>query len=519
MNVLCADKTGTLTEGVVRLHSAANVEGEPNEKVLLYAYINAFYETGFMNPIDEAIRAYRQFDLSGYQKLDEVPYEFVRKRLSILVSTANGHLMVTKGALRNILDVCSSAETSTGQIVDIASVRDDIERHFHDFSSSGFRTLGIAYRDVGSESTISMNHENGMTFLGFLVLFDPPKADIVETIGLLKRLGVSLKVITGDNRLVAANLSQQIGLTNTRILNGPELRQMSDEALLRRVVDVDILAEVEPNQKERIILALRKAGNVVGYMGDGINDASALHAADVSISVESAADVAKEAADIVLLEKDLSVLVQGVKAGRMTFANTLKYVFMATSANFGNMFSMAGASLFLPFLPLLPKQILLTNLMTDFPEMAIATDTVDSEMVEQPRRWDIKFIRKFMLAFGLLSSVFDYLTFGCLLWVLHATVDQFRTGWFMESVVSASLIVLVIRSRRPFFKSKPGKYLTLATFLIVAVTLLLPISPLAGLLEFQPLPLSFLFMLALIVLIYIVGAELLKKAFYARVKL
>jgi Mg2+-importing ATPase len=341
----------------------------------------------------------------------------------------------------------------------------------------------------------------------------------VETIGLLKRLGVSLKIITGDNRLVATNVSQQIGLMNGRILTGPELGQMSDAALLKRVVEVDILAEVEPNQKERIILALRKAGNVVGYMGDGINDASALHAADVSISVESAADVAKEAADFVLLEKDLSVLVQGVKAGRMTFANTLKYVFMATSANFGNMFSMAGASLFLPFLPLLPKQILLTNLMTDFPEMAIATDSVDSEMVEQPRRWDITFIRKFMLAFGLLSSVFDYLTFGCLLLVLHSTVDQFRTGWFMESVASASLIVLVIRSRRPFFKSKPGKYLLLATLLIVILALLLPISPLAGLLEFQPLPLSFLLMLGVILLIYIIAAELLKKAFYARVKL
>ena len=518
MNVLCSDKTGTLTEGVVRLNSALNVDGESNEKVLLYAYINAFYETGFVNPIDEAIRAYRQFDLSAYQKLDEVPYDFVRKRLSILVSTGNAHLMVTKGALRNILEVCSSAETATGQIVDIPSVRDDVERHFEEFSSKGFRTLGIAYRDVGSDSTISMNHETGMTFLGFLVLFDPPKADIVETIGLLKRLGVSLKIITGDNRLVAANVSKQIGLTNAQILAGPELMHMSDEALLKRVVDVDLLAEVEPNQKERIILALRKAGNVVGYMGDGINDASALHAADVSISVESAADVAKEAADIVLLEKDLSVLVQGVKAGRMTFANTLKYVFMATSANFGNMFSMAGASLFLPFLPLLPKQILLTNLMTDFPEMAIATDSVDSEMVEQPRRWDIKFIRKFMLAFGLLSSVFDYLTFGCLIWFLHATVDQFRTGWFIESVVSASLIVLVIRSRRPFFKSKPGKYLLLATLVIVVVTLLLPISPLAGLLEFQPLPLSFLLILAGIVLVYIVSAEFVKRLFYARVK-
>jgi P-type Mg2+ transporter len=515
MNVLCSDKTGTLTEGVVRLRSALNVDGEPNDKVLLYAYINAFYETGFVNPIDEAIRAYRQFDLSGYNKLDEVPYDFVRKLLSILVSTGNGHLMVTKGALRNVLEVCSSAETITGEIVGIASVRERINEHFEEVSSKGFRALGIAYRNIGSESTISMKHETDMTFLGFLVLFDPPKADIVETIGLLKSLGVSLKIITGDNRLVAASLSRQIGFPNPKILTGPEIRRMSNEALVNRVGDVDLLAEVEPNQKERIILALRKAGNVVGYMGDGINDASALHAADVSISVDSAADVSKEAADIVLLEKDLSVLVQGVKAGRTTFANTLKYVFMATSANFGNMFSMAGASLFLPFLPLLPKQILLTNLMTDLPEMAIATDSVDSEMVEQPRRWDIKFIRKFMLKFGLLSSVFDYLTFGCLL-LIHATVDQFRTGWFMESVISACLIVLVIRSRRPFFKSKPGKYLVLATLGIVVATLLLPISPLAGLLEFQPLPLSFLFMLGAILLTYIVAAELLKKAFYAR---
>ena len=294
---------------------------------------------------------------------------------------------------------------------------------------------------------------------------------------------------------------------------------MSDEALLSRVVDVDIIAEVEPNQKERIILALRKAGNVVGYMGDGINDASALHAADVSISVESAADVAKEAADIVLLEKDLSVLVQGVKAGRMTFANTLKYVFMATSANFGNMFSMAGASLFLPFLPLLPKQILLTNLMTDFPEMAIATDSVDSEMVEQPRRWDIQFIRKFMLAFGLLSSVFDYLTFGCLLWVLHATVDQFRTGWFMESVVSASLIVLVIRSRRPFLQEQTGEIPYLGHSADCSRhPACCRFHPSPVCLSFSLFRYHFFSCLAVIVLIYIVGAELLKRAFYARIK-
>ena len=282
------------------------------------------------------------------------------------------------------------------------------------------------------------------------------------------------------------------------------------------MVDVDVFAEIEPNQKERIILALRKAGNVVGYMGDGINDASALHAADVGISVESAVDVAKEAADIVLLEKDLGVLVQGVREGRTTFANTLKYVFMATSANFGNMFSMAGVSLFLPFLPLLPKQILLTNLLTDFPEMTIATDRVDNEMVDYPRRWDIKAIRKFMITFGLVSSVFDYLTFGVLLLVLHATQDQFRTGWFLESVISASLIVLVIRSRKPFFKSRPSKYLFMATLLVVVVTLILPFTPLGKIFGFSPLPISFLLLIGIIVMGYIISAEMAKTIFYRR---
>jgi P-type Mg2+ transporter len=294
---------------------------------------------------------------------------------------------------------------------------------------------------------------------------------------------------------------------------------LSDGALLKRVVDVDVFAEIEPNQKERIIVALKKAGNVVGYMGDGINDASALHAADVGISVESAVDVAKEAADIVLLEKDLGVLVQGVREGRTTFANTLKYVFMATSANFGNMFSMAGVSLFLPFLPLLPKQILLTNLLTDFPEMTIATDRVDSEMVDHPRRWDIKAIRKFMITFGLVSSIFDYLTFGALVTILHATQDQFRTGWFLESVISASLIVLVIRSRKPFFKSRPAKYLLMATLLTVIVTISLPVTPLGEIFGFSRLPIPFLILIGIIIMAYIITAEMVKTIFYKKVKI
>jgi Mg2+-importing ATPase len=523
MNVLCSDKTGTLTEGVVKLSAAIDFEGHDSEKVLLYAYLNAVYQTGFTNPIDEAIRTYRTFDVSSYQKLDEVQYDFVRKLLTVLFAKEDAHFLVTKGALKNVLDVCTTAEaTATDKegittTVDIATVREQIQQRYEELSGQGCRTLGLAYRQVGATSRCTKADEANMTFLGFLVFFDPVKPGIIETIKSLKQLGVSLKIITGDNQLVAAHISQQVGLANSHILTGPDLNKMSNPALYKQVNDVSVFAEVEPNQKERILIAMKKAGNVVGYMGDGINDASAIHAADVGISVNSAVDVAKEAADIVLLEKDLSVLAQGVREGRTTFANTLKYVFMATSANFGNMFSMAGASLFLPFLPLLPKQILLTNLLTDIPEMTIATDSVDREMTEKPRRWNVAFIRNFMITFGILSSVFDYLTFGVLLFILHANVAQFRTGWFLESVISASLIVLVIRSRRPFFRSKPSRQLLMATLLIVALTLIVPYTPLAAIFGFQPLNLLFLSLMGVIVILYIASAEMAKKFFYERV--
>ena len=360
-------------------------------------------------------------------------------------------------------------------------------------------------------------NETNMTFLGYLALFDPPKPGIADTLKELVALGITPKMITGDSRAVAISIIQQVGLPEPKVLTGSQLQKLSDEALLHRVGETNVFAEVEPNQKERIIIALKKAGNVVGYLGDGINDASALHAADVGIAVESAVDVAKEAADIVLMEKDLNVLVEGVKEGRVTFANTLKYVFMATSANFGNMFSMAGISLFLPFLPLLPSQILLTNLLTDFPEMTIATDRVDKELVNKPRRMDIKFIRKFMLVFGLLSSVFDYLTFAALIFLLHANPAQFRTGWFMESVISASMIVLVIRTRQSILASQPGKYLLMSTIAIVMITLFLPYTPVASLLGFQSLPLEFLLVLAAIVGLYILCAETVKRVFYQHI--
>jgi len=517
MNVLCSDKTGTLTEGVIHLYQALDVNGADSDKVLLYAYINSKFETGFANPIDEAIRNYRQFDLSAYLKLDESPYDFVRKRLSILAAHGDHHLMLTKGALVNVLSVCSHVENPDGTITDIEESRQEIQKRFEELSAKGYRVLGLAYRDLGTETGITKEHEDQMTFLGFLVFFDPPKQSAIETIRSLADMGVTLKMITGDNRLVAGNIGQQVGITSPAMLTGQDLREMSDEALRARINQTHIFTEIEPNQKERILLAAKKAGNVVGYMGDGINDASALHAADVSISVESAVDVAKEAADIVLLEKDLAAIVGGVRGGRTTFANTLKYVFMATSANFGNMFSMAGASLFLPFLPLLPMQILLMNLLTDFPEMTIAGDSVDREMVERPRRWDIRFIRKFMITFGILSSVFDYLTFGVLLLMLKAGTDQFRTGWFVESVVSACLIVLVIRSQRPFFRNMPGRYLLLATLVVAGLATLLPYTPLAAAFEFTWLPARYLLLLGGIVALYILAAELAKAAFYRRI--
>jgi len=481
--------------------------------VLLYAYLNAANETGFVNPIDEAIRESAAPNCDGWRKLDELPYDFLRKRLSILFEKDGRHLLITKGALRQILDVCMRAELSDGSLIDMDRARPEVDRHWHEFSAQGRRVLGVACRDCGTETAIKRDAENGMIFLGFIVLSDPPKAGIEKTIRELNELGITLKIITGDNALIAEHVAREVGLKSARILAGPEMRAMSNTALVRRASDVDVFAEIEPMQKERIIVALKKAGHVVGYLGDGINDATALHAADVGLSVDSAVDVAREAADFVLLKRDLEVLVDGVREGRRTFANTLKYVFIATSANFGNMFSMAGASLFLPFLPLLPKQILLINLLTDCPEMTIAGDNVDLELVQAPRRWDIAFIRRFMIVFGLVSSIFDYLTFGVLVW-LDATVPQFRTGWFIESIVSASMIVLVVRSRRPFFKSRPSKLLALATVAVVVVTAFTPYLPFAGRLGFQPMPAHFYPIIALIIFAYIAAAEFAKLLFY-----
>lgn len=517
MSVLCSDKTGTLTEGHVILKSAIDADGCESFNVRLYAVLNATFESGFTNPIDEALRVDKAVNTNGYKKFDEVPYDFIRKRLSVVVEHQNGasHLMITKGAFANVMACCTKVATATGE-VSHKSMNDRLEALFQDFSLAGLRVLGIATRDVTGDPIINKDDERDMTFQGFLLFEDPPKPDAMKTINELSELGVKFKLITGDNPLAAGCLSRNIGMRDPKILTGGALRKLSDAALVQQVGEIDIFAETEPNQKERILIALRKSGEVVGFLGDGINDASALHTADVGISVDGAVDVAKEAADIILMRHDLGVLARGVKNGRITFANTLKYIYITTSANFGNMFSMAGASLFIPFLPLLPKQILLNNFLSDLPALTITTDRVDPEQVSLPRRLDHHFIRRFMIAFGLVSSVFDYLTFGVLLIIFRATEAQFQTGWFIESLMTELFIVIIIRTHRPFFRSKPGRILAISTLLVAASTITLPYTGIGKVFGLVPLPWHIMLTLIGITTLYLLASELVKRLMFAR---
>lgn len=505
MNVLCSDKTGTLTLGVVRIHGAYDLDGNESSEVLRLAQLNATLQSGFRNPIDEALAASAPATLTnGITLLGEIPYDFIRKRLSILVNDG-APTLISKGALDPIRAVCSGAN---------GLADDAIQQLFQKYSEQGYRVLGVATRSMPQGTTsASVDDESGLTLKGLIVLEDPLRPEIAATVGRLNDLGVELKVITGDNHLVAQTLGKSLGLRNAEPLTGKDIQKLSDTALVRQAQDHQVFAEIEPNQKARLIVALKRGGAVVGYIGDGINDGSALHAADAGISVANAVDVAKEAADFVMLEPGLDVLTNAVIEGRRTFANTMKYIFMATSANFGNMFSLAGASLLVPFLPLLPKQVLMMNFLTDIPEMFIASDSVDEEQLQSPQRWNIHFLRKFMIVFGILSSAFDFATFGILL-KLGVRQEIFRSGWFIESIVSASLIVLVIRSRRPMYHTRPGRPLLIATIAVVLAVLALPFTPLAAPLGLLPLSGKLLAMIGVIVVAYVSSAEVVKRLFY-----
>lgn len=523
MDVLCTDKTGTLTLGVVRLDGALDAQGRPSPAVLRYAYLNAHFQAGLTNPLDEAIEAYARqagSDITADRKVEEIPYDFVRKRLSVVTAGADGaRTLVTKGALDNILSVCTTVQSPDGPRPLDAPGRAAIERQYDEWSSQGFRVLGVATRPIDARpERYSRADENTLTFAGFLLFFDPPKPGVQQAILDLAQRGVELKIITGDNQKVARHVAAAVNLPVAGLLTGSQLANLRDEALWHLAERTTIFAEVDPNQKERIILALRKTGHVVGYMGDGINDAPALHAADVGLSVDTAVDVAKDAADFVLLKTDLQILREGIDEGRRTFANTLKYILTTISANFGNMFSMAGASLLLPFLPLLAPQILLNNFLSDIPATTIAGDNVDPEWVEKPRRWNTTFIRNYMVLFGLVSSIFDYLTFGALLFLFRATPEEFRTGWFIESLLTELVIALVVRTRLPFFRSRPGTLLLGSTLLFIAGTLVLPYLPFSSVFGFIPLPAPLMLAMLGLTALYVVTTELAKKFFYSRVE-
>jgi Mg2+-importing ATPase len=504
MDILCTDKTGTLTEGVVQLEGAWDAYGTHSPEILGLAAVNASLETGLANPLDEAILRAHEPDLRNVRKLAEIPFDFNRKRLSVVAQRTSGVTLITKGAVDHVLEACSIAPDT----------RAVIEARYQAWSKDGLRVIAVATRNMEPQSSYSRDDETQLEFRGFLTFLDRPKESARQALADLAGLGVSVKVITGDNRFVSSHVARLVGMPSARMLTGEDLDNLPDDALRHAAERTDLFVEVDPNQKERILTSLRKTGHVVGFLGDGVNDAPAMHAADTSLSVEQAAEVARQEADFVLLEKDLDVIRYGIEDGRRTFANTLKYVLTTTSANLGNMISMAAGSLVLPFLPLLAGQILLNNLLSDIPAIGMADDSVDPELVAHPRRWDIRFIGRFMVEFGVLSSIFDLLTFAALLLVFQASQETFRTGWFVESLLTELVIALVVRTRRPFYASRPGSILLWSTVTLIGLTLLWPYLPFVRILGFVPVPSGMLMFLDAVAVLYVIAAEFLKKWFY-----
>ena len=533
MNVLCTDKTGTLTENRISLVLNVDSEGNDDDKVFLYSYLNSYYETGLKSPLDDAILSHKEINVVGFQKIDEVPFDFVRRRVSVVVEQGRERFFIAKGAPEDILKISNYCEIG-GIIQDISEeLRKKIEQKYFDLSAEGLRALGVAYKKLREDKAVySVNDENDMVFLGFVAFLDPPKETTKESLRLLSKEGIELKILTGDNELVTRKVCEQLGFEIKGVVLGNDMIQMHDDALARVVEEANVFARVTPVQKDRIINLLKSNGHVVGFMGDGINDAPSLKTSDVGVSVNNAVDVAKESADIILLENDLTVLAEGVIEGRKTFGNTMKYVMMGISSNFGNMFSVAGAALFLPFLPMLSIQILLNNLLYTLSQTTIATDNVDEEYIERPKRWDISFIRNFMIVEGPISSIFDYATFFTMAFVFgipvtalasgipRATpfqISQFQTAWFVESLITQTLVVFVIRTRQsPFWKSRPGKYVVLSSLSVVAAALIIPYTTVGRLFRFVPPPPLFYVALLLMIVTYLFLAEIVKKWFYKR---
>ncbi|MEQ1948371.1 MAG: magnesium-translocating P-type ATPase [Bryobacteraceae bacterium] len=518
IEILCSDKTGTLTEGEIELDRHVDVQGKDDDSVLRFIYLNSFFQAGIQSPLDTAVLKHERPLIAEYEKLDEIPFDFSRKRLSVVVKHGDECLLVTKGEAESIFGVCQTVTIDGAPQPFDESRRVKAAETFQTLSADGFRVLGVAVRAVDKQGSYTVAAEQGMTLTGFAAFLDPPKDGIRSVLESLKQNGVAVVIMTGDNQYVTQKIAHDVGLQTDRIVNGGEVDEMDDAALAYQAENGAIFARVSPEQKNRVIVALKARGHVVGYIGDGINDAPSLHTADVGISVMNGVDVAKDAAKIILLEKDLAVLNDGIIEGRRCFANIMKYIVMGTSSNFGNMFSMAAASLFLPFLPMLPTQILLNNFLYDLSQISIPGDNVDMALLHRPKRWQIAFIRQFMMIIGPISSVYDFLTFGVLLWVFHASTNAplFHTGWFVESLVTQTLVVFVIRTAGNPLKSRPSWSLLLAVFAVVAVAGALPYTPLGTLLQFTPLPLSLLGTIAALAVTYLALVQLVKSWFYRR---
>ncbi len=513
VNVLCTDKTGTITEGILTVKDFVDINGMKSDRLRLYAFLNASFQKGFTNPVDQAIMSL-DMSTSGYEKINEIPYDFIRKRLSVAVNKETSRLIITKGAFANIIQICGFAESGIGETTSLDEVtRDRINKDFIRYCHLGYRVLGVCYKMI-EDGKIVRSDESDMIFLGFILLEDPLKESTLSSFQRLEQLNIQVKIITGDNRFAAAHVAGKLGIKNPVILTGEEMHYLSPEALIIKAQQTDIFTEIEPHQKEAIIKALQKSHFTVAYIGDGINDAAAINAADVGISTNNAVDIAKEAADFVLIEKDLSVLTDGICEGRTSFVNSMKYIFISTGATFGNMLSVAGASLFLPFLPMLPKQILLTNLITDLPFLSVASDHVDNEELTRPQKWNIKLIRRFMLVFGLHSSIFDFLTFYLLFFHLQLTNSSFQTGWFVVSSVTELFILFIVRTKKAVIRSRPGRLLLITSSLSFILILYLPFSPLAGIFGFSGIQPQQALIIVIVLLAYVMTAELLKRAFF-----
>ncbi|MCE9549744.1 MAG: magnesium-translocating P-type ATPase [Betaproteobacteria bacterium] len=528
MDVLCTDKTGTITQGKIVLEKHLDVNGKDSEKVLHFGYLNSFHHTGLKNLLDEAILKHEELEQhlqvqEKYRKIDEIPFDFVRRRMSVVVEDESGlNTLICKGAVEEVLNLCTRVELN-GEVIAVQAEHDTRRRQLADeLNGQGFRVIALAYKQMqgaSDEPVYAVKDESDLILLGFLAFLDPPKDTATEALKRLHRLNVDVKILTGDNEIVTSYICKEVGMPVENLLLGSQIEAMNDDELAVAVAASSVFARLAPAHKERIIRALQSKDHVVGFMGDGINDAPALKAADVGISVDSAVDIAKESSDIILLENNLLILEQGVLEGRRVFGNIIKYIKMAASSNFGNMLSVVGASVFLPFLPMLPIQVLINNLLYDFSQTTIPTDEVDADWLTKPRKWAIGEIERFILFFGPISSIFDYLTFFIMLYLFNSWQNPalFHTGWFVESIFTQTLIIHIIRTNRiPFIESRASWQLIATSLIIVAVAALLTVSPLADTLGFVALPPLYWLLLAVMLLCYMILTQLVKTWFIRR---